>query len=114
MGDAAGAILSGWILLEAAGQGLPRATLLRMTINIGIDSLVGAVPFLGDAFDFVWKANQRNLALLERHLADPARAGKMDRLFMTLLAVAVVVMCGIITVEGVILVTALFRMVTPS
>jgi len=66
-GDAAGAILAGWILVEAVRLGASRATVLRIAGNVAIDAAVGAVPLLGDIFDFAWKANLRNVALLERH-----------------------------------------------
>ena len=47
-----------------------------MLVNLGIDALVGAVPFLGDIFDFGFKANRRNLDLLERHVHKPESARK--------------------------------------
>ena len=84
-GDAAGAILAGWILVEGLRLGASRATLLRMAGNVAFDALVGAVPVLGDIFDFVWKANLRNVALLERHLAAPLRAARADRSFVLLI-----------------------------
>jgi hypothetical protein len=112
VGDAAGAILSGWILLAAARRGLPRITLVRMAINIGIDAVVGAIPILGDAFDFVWKANVMNVGLIERHLADPIRAKKGDRLFLLLLAGAVTVICGGVAVGGLFLAARLLQLVT--
>ncbi len=89
-GDAAGAILAGWILVEAIRLGASRATLLRMAGNVAFDALVGAVPVLGDVFDFVWKANLRNIALLERHLAAPRGAARADRSFVLLIIGGVV------------------------
>jgi hypothetical protein len=83
-GDAAGAVLAGWILVEGFRLGASRATLLRMAANIVIDAGVGAVPIFGDIFDFAWKANLRNVALLERHLAAPKRAASADRWFLWL------------------------------
>ena len=91
-GDAAGAILAGWILVEAARLGASRATLLRMAGNVAFDALVGAVPVLGDVFDFLWKANLRNVALLERHLAAPAGAARADRSFILLIIGGVTVL----------------------
>lgn len=79
VGDLAGAALSGYILLEAARLGVSRATLLRMGANVGVDAVVGAFPFLGDLFDAGWKANARNVRLLDRHLADPGRAARASR-----------------------------------
>lgn len=70
IGDAAGAIVSGWIILEARRLGVPTPLLLKMLANLGIDMAVGAVPVLGDLFDFAWKANRRNVDLLRQHLDD--------------------------------------------
>ena len=69
IGDLIGAALSGYIILEAARANVSTITLARMLLNVGIDTLVGAVPALGDVFDAAWKANMKNVALLERHLA---------------------------------------------
>ena len=82
VGDAAGAVLAGWILVEAIRLGASRATLVRIAGNIALDAGLGAVPLIGDIFDFAWKANVRNVALLERHLRDPARAMRADRSFV--------------------------------
>jgi hypothetical protein len=44
-----------------------------MLVNVALDGVIGAVPLLGDAFDVMWRANRRNMALLQRHLADEVR-----------------------------------------
>jgi hypothetical protein len=88
-GDAAGAVLAGWILVEAVRMGASRATVLRIAGNVALDAALGAVPLIGDIFDFVWTANLRNVALLERHLAAPDRAAHADRSFNVL------VLCGV-------------------
>ena len=69
VGDAAGALLSTYILYEAIRLGAPKTVLLRMVANIGIDTVVGAIPVVGDIFDIVWKANKKNAALLQAYLA---------------------------------------------
>jgi Domain of unknown function (DUF4112) len=84
IGDAAGAVLAAWILVEAFRLGASRATLARMAGNVALDAGLGAIPVLGDLFDFAWKANLRNVALLERHLAGPAQARRADRSFVLL------------------------------
>jgi hypothetical protein len=66
-GDALGAVVSAALVLLAARQGVPRVVVGRMVFNIAVDALGGAIPVLGDLFDIGWKANTRNLALLERH-----------------------------------------------
>ena len=69
VGDAAGALLSAYILYEAIRLGTPTSVLLRMVANIGIDTVVGAIPVAGDIFDIAWKANKKNAALLHTYLA---------------------------------------------
>jgi hypothetical protein len=69
IGDTVGALLSIYVLFEAIQIGVPRTTLLRMVANIALDTVVGAVPVLGDVFDVAWKANKKNVALLNAYLA---------------------------------------------
>ena len=92
IGDAAGAIVSGYIVLEAARLGVPAPTLLRMLVNIAIDALVGAVPVLGDVFDIGWKSNLMNVALIERHVADPHAARRASRGWLALVVGALLVL----------------------
>ena len=63
--------------------GVPKITLLRMAFNIGLDYVVGMIPFLGDAFDFVWKANQQNMDLIRSRATESGKAGtKADYFFV--------------------------------
>jgi hypothetical protein len=94
VGDAAGALVAGAGLLVAARLGAPPSVLLRMLLNIAIDTLVGAVPFAGDLFDFGWRAQRRNVALLERWLASPHRAVRHSQLLLAGVAGAMVVVIG--------------------
>ncbi len=93
-GDLIGGVLSGYIILEAARAEVPTLTLVKMLTNVGIDTLVGAVPALGDLFDAAWKANIRNVALLERHLAVSAAPPRERRRVLgdTTLALIVLVL----------------------
>jgi Domain of unknown function (DUF4112) len=93
-GDAVGALLSGYILLQAARIGVPKTTLLRMFGNVLFDTLVGEVPVLGDLFDFGFKSNARNLALIEAHVARPAEARSASRRAVLLVAGGIVVALG--------------------
>jgi len=85
---------------EAARLGAPRSVLTHMAWNVAIEGVVGMVPFLGDVFDAVWKANQRNYALLERHLADPRGAARSSRWFVGLLTIGMVVFVLLLAVIG--------------
>ena len=103
LGDAAGALLAGTVLLQAVRSGIGRFTLLRMAVNIGLDALIGAVPLVGDLFDAGWKANTRNLMLLERHLGSPPEARRADRRFVAVLAGVVLAGLAAAVVGGVLL-----------
>jgi hypothetical protein len=85
VGDFLGMSFSGYLVLESALLGLPRVTLLRMAANILIETLLGTVPFVGDWFDFAWKANVKNMALLESHLASGRTSKRADWWFIILL-----------------------------
>jgi hypothetical protein len=80
-GDTVTGGLSAYIVVEAARMGLPREVLWQMVVNIILDSLAGTIPIVGDLFDLGWKANVRNIALLEKHL-EVAESNKSDRLFI--------------------------------
>jgi len=108
-GDALGAALAGWILVEAIRLGASRATVMRIAGNVALDAAVGAVPLLGDIFDFAWKANLRNVALLERHLTAPDHAERADRSFVWLVLVSMVAMALGLLVLGILLTRWVFR-----
>lgn len=99
-GDAAGAALAAWILIEAARRRASRDTLIRLAAVIAGDALIGAIPIVGDLFDFVFKANMRNVELLERHAADPIEARKSDRLFVALLIGSILVLLAGLLIGG--------------
>jgi Domain of unknown function (DUF4112) len=65
LGDVLGAVLSTWLLVIAWRLGAPAPLLARMGLNVAIDALAGSIPLAGDVFDAGWKANVRNLRLLE-------------------------------------------------
>lgn len=69
LGDLIGAGVAMWVVLEAADLGASGFVLLRMILNVAIDTIGGALPVAGDIFDALWKANIKNVRLLERHLA---------------------------------------------
>lgn len=85
-GDVVSAVVGVWILVESARFRLPPIVLARMVANVVVDLAVGAVPVLGDAFDFVFKSNTRNLELFRRHATDPDASTTPHRLFFVGLA----------------------------
>jgi hypothetical protein len=88
IGDGIGLLASGYIVAAAARLGAPKSILARMTLNVLLESLIGIIPVIGDLFDFAWKANLRNLALMNRYLDNPAPARKAAR--RSLLVIGVV------------------------
>lgn len=73
IGDAATASSQVALIWSAFRAGVPRAVFARMLLNVAIDVVVGMVPLVGDLFDAGFKANRKNLALIERVERDVAR-----------------------------------------
>ena len=63
------------------GKRAPKVVLWRMAMNVGIEGLVGIVPFAGDVFDAAFKANQRNVRLLDQWIEHPGKTERSSRLF---------------------------------
>jgi len=92
IGDIVGLLVSSGILLGTARLGVPRAVLARMALNIGLETLVGSVPIVGDLFDMAFKANQRNLALATRAMDAPASTARRSGITLLLVGVALLLM----------------------
>jgi hypothetical protein len=73
LGDALTAVLSLTLLGVALRERVPKLIIARMLLNIALDAVLGAIPVLGDVFDFAFRANEKNLTLIERHRGDPSR-----------------------------------------
>ncbi len=100
VGDTAGVVASSVVIAQAVGLGARGATLVRMVLNAVLDGVVGTVPVLGTVFDVAYKANNRNVALLERHVADPGATTQASRraLLLTVLAVVATVAVSVIAI----------------
>lgn len=100
IGDAAGAIVSSHILTQAAQLGAPKSLLMKMGVNIGIDAILGIIPGVGDLSDFVWKANHRNVLLLNEYLDKPRETVIHSRIFVGFIGFmvfSVVAMIGLLS-----------------
>lgn len=100
LGDLLGVLISGYIVKEAARLGAPRRLLLRMATNIGIEGLIGVIPLAGDAFDAAWKANQRNVRLLDAWLERAERTEHSSRLISVALALGLAALLVLLGVGG--------------
>jgi hypothetical protein len=99
LGDFTGFLISGYMMLICARNGASGFVLARMTFNIFTDALIGAIPLIGDLFDFAYKANDRNLKLMQQHYIEGRHKGGAWKVVVPILIVlfiviAVLAWCG--------------------
>jgi hypothetical protein len=82
LGDLSSPAFAVLLLLQARRMRVPRIVQLRMLLNAGIDAMLGFVPGLGNLVDVAWKANARNMTLLERHAQPGVPPRRSDVLFV--------------------------------
>ncbi|HUG37775.1 MAG TPA: DUF4112 domain-containing protein [Candidatus Limnocylindrales bacterium] len=104
VGDTATAMASLYVLAAAVRYRVPKVTLLRMGLNLGIDYALGSLPLVGDLFDAWWKSNRRNVTLLRQRAtvsASEARRGRLsDWIFVGLIvAVLIAIAAGAVFVS---------------
>jgi|SRR5688572_5967453 hypothetical protein len=112
MGDVIGALVAVYALRVARTLRAPGAVQMHMLGNIALDALIGAVPVIGDIFDFVFKAQTRNLALLDEWVGSPERTARRSRRGLLLIPIAVLILFTGLTVLGVWLMYLLFGWLT--
>src|SRR5689334_9309124 len=88
IGDLIGVLASSFILAEANRLGVGRTILSRMAFNVAIEGVIGIVPVVGDVFDAAWKANQKNVRLLNAWAERPHQTRRASGLFLAGLTVA--------------------------
>lgn len=105
LGDVAGAAMGSYIVLLGSRLGAPKPVLARMVLNVALDTLVGIVPVAGDLFDVAWKANMRNMALLDRYIERPAATKKSSSVFV----LAIIAAFALLAVGGIVLAVVVVR-----
>jgi Domain of unknown function (DUF4112) len=94
LGDTGSALVSAFALIQALRVGVPKILLVRMSMNILINEVVGIVPVVGDAFSFWFKSNSRNYQIIKDHIAVPGTSRRSDWIFViAVLVVLFVVVC---------------------
>jgi hypothetical protein len=83
LGDILGSAFSLWLIYDAARLGIRKRHLVRMAVNVAIETVAGAVPFIGDLFDAVWKANARNMEIVEANYQPANAARPLHRILFT-------------------------------
>jgi hypothetical protein len=97
LGDISTPAFASLLLLQAVRMRLPLVVQARMVLNAAFDMLVGTIPLIGDLVDIGWKANLRNLALLERHARPGAPPTRADYTFV-ILAIAGLALLAIVPI----------------
>jgi hypothetical protein len=90
-GDMTTLAVSGYMLYIMAQNGASSYVLARMAVNVIIDAVIGSIPFLGDLFDFAFKANTRNLRLMEQYYQEGRHRGSAWKVLLPILLVLVAV-----------------------
>ena len=101
LGDVAGALVAVYALRVARNLGAPAAVQLHMLSNVALDALVGTVPLVGDLFDFAFKAQTRNLALLDAWMDTPHETARRSRRGLLLIPLAILVVFMTLTIVGI-------------
>jgi hypothetical protein len=96
VGDVAGGAATAYTIMAAERMGAPKAVLVRMVWNVLVDTVVGSVPFLGDLFDIGFKANRRNVQLLEAYTAAPQQTQRASHAFV----IGMLALVGLIVAGG--------------
>ena len=107
-GDVAGGLFSGLIILQAARDGAPTPVLGRMLANVAIDVVVGTIPLIGDLFDVAWRANSRNVRLLDAWRERPAPTKRASALTVGAILLGLFVMVGLAIWGSIVVFGALF------
>lgn len=89
-GDVVGALVGAYGVLVARELGAPASIQLRMLGNVAVDAFVGAVPILGDIFDFAFKAHVRNRVLMEKWLQQPRATAKKSTLIVVIIPLVLI------------------------
>lgn len=95
-GDLGTFAVSGYMLVIMARNGASGFVLARMAVNVIIDALIGSIPLIGDLFDFAFKANTRNLRLMEEHYAEGRHRGGAWKVIVPVLLVLLLIVGAII------------------
>jgi hypothetical protein len=95
LGDLVSPLFTLGMFWQARDLGVPRVVQLRMVFNVAIDVLTGFIPLIGDLFDFAWKANNRNMSLLERHAYEEHQPAASDWAFVAVCVLLLVVIAAV-------------------
>ncbi|MBC7566188.1 MAG: DUF4112 domain-containing protein [Pedobacter sp.] len=91
VGDMAGLLISGGLLVATARKGASNKLVVLMSVNILLDATVGAIPVIGQIFDFFFKANTRNIKLMSAHYLENKHQGSGKNVIYLIVAILLIV-----------------------
>lgn len=95
-GDMAGVLVSGGLLLAMARKGASNKLVVLMSLNILLDATIGAIPILGQLFDFFFKANARNMKLMREHYLEDKHQGSGRSIIIWVLIILFMLLIALI------------------
>ena len=96
VGDLSTFAVSGYMLWLMANNGASGYVMARMVLNVLLDAIVGSIPVIGDLFDFAFKANTRNMRLMQEHYRERRHRGSAWKVILPVLLVLFAVIIGIL------------------
>jgi hypothetical protein len=112
IGEAAGGVLSMYIIAEAARGGLPRAIILRMALNLALEMVIGTIPLIGDLFDMTWKANLRNMRLVESYATRPQKSVTTSKWLLWGVIIALLLLTAALVYVGFLILAAIWSAIS--
>lgn len=92
-GDMAGLVVSAGLLLAMAKKGASNKLVVLMSLNILLDATIGAIPIIGQLFDFFFKANSRNIKLMKEHYLEGKHQGSGKNVVVTVVVILIILFC---------------------
>ena len=90
VGDFLSLLISGGLIALAAKRGVSRKLLMLMSINVFLDAVIGSIPIIGHIFDFLYKANARNVRMLDKYYNQGKYRGSGKGLAVAVIAILIV------------------------
>lgn len=109
LGDSSGAIISALLIIRGAKAGIPRVVLVRMALNVLLNTMGGAIPVIGDVFSVWFKSNQLNYELYQKHSGNAVVSRKHDWAFVIGLLVILLLAVAFIIILSLMLFAALWK-----
>lgn len=96
VGDLITFIISGMLVYTMRNHGASRKVVVKMMLNVGLDTLIGAIPLVGTVFDVFYRSNERNIRLLREHYYEGKHQGSGTDLLLTILFITLLIIAAIV------------------